>query len=652
MNNTKTTKRALLSSVTAMLICVAMLIGTTFAWFTDSASTAVNKIQAGTLDVQLLDASGNDLNGKTLNWVTSDNKAQSDILWEPGCTYKLNDFKIKNNGNLALKYKIIISGIVGDAELLDVIDFTVTTTDTNYSGITNISGLNNFEGKLGKQETTDLITITGKMQESAGNEYQGLSIDGIGITVVATQDNIEADSFGTDYDATAVYPAAPSIVKAVASGKVADSTAETIVTDTASAVQATIPANTLAANDNVVLTVERKAMTADSVTYDIDFKVNDSTPTLSNPVSVNVNIGAGLKDVVATHNGNAMTKVDNAVNDQEYSYNSETGILTIVTKTFSPFAIEYKTNFAAKIGNIGYATLGKAVEAANDGATVTMLKDVSISVSSTSTVGLTIDKNITFNGNNKTITVTGDYSFNTYGIFVNSSSDISAAVKNVTLNTKGVERAIRFNGSAGGTVEDVKVTGEGVGIHVKGTGEVAINRTNIAITTTTDKFTAHLRSGVVVGSATTATLTDSTVSVVSTDKDLYPGNGLYLGKGAYVGTNAKGKLIVDNSSITADYALAIDGSSDVNKLNNITVNSGHVTGSLGSPGGYSYKEIVINGGTFTNFGYLGNGFYSSTDNIARLEIFGGTFDACPEEKFISDGKEAVNNGSTWTVTAK
>ena len=60
MNNTKTTKRALLSSVMAMLICVAMLIGTTFAWFNDSASTAVNKIQAGTLDVQLLMYDGTD----------------------------------------------------------------------------------------------------------------------------------------------------------------------------------------------------------------------------------------------------------------------------------------------------------------------------------------------------------------------------------------------------------------------------------------------------------------------------------------------------------------------------------------------------------------------------------------------------------------
>ena len=53
MTNTKATKRALLLSVMAMLVCVAMLVGTTFAWFTDSASTAVNKIQAGTLEIAL-----------------------------------------------------------------------------------------------------------------------------------------------------------------------------------------------------------------------------------------------------------------------------------------------------------------------------------------------------------------------------------------------------------------------------------------------------------------------------------------------------------------------------------------------------------------------------------------------------------------------
>ena len=131
MNNTKTTKRALLSSVMAMLICITMLIGTTFAWFTDSASTAVNKIQAGTLEVQLLDEDGTSLEGQTLGWVAADGRAQDEILWEPGCTYNLQSFKIKNNGNLALKYKIVISGIAGDAELNKVIDWTYKVGNTN-----------------------------------------------------------------------------------------------------------------------------------------------------------------------------------------------------------------------------------------------------------------------------------------------------------------------------------------------------------------------------------------------------------------------------------------------------------------------------------------------------------------------------------------
>ena len=208
MNNTQTTKRALLSSVMAMLICVAMLIGTTFAWFTDSASTAVNKIQAGTLEVQLLAEDGTSLEGQTLSWQKASGAENEDVLWEPGCTYNLQSFKIKNNGNLALKYKIVISGIVGDAKLLEAIDFTVTGVD----GVTTANALNGFEGKLAAFSMTDAITISGHMKEYAGNEYQGKSIDGIGITVVATQDTVEHDSNGNTYDERAEYPVLASSV--------------------------------------------------------------------------------------------------------------------------------------------------------------------------------------------------------------------------------------------------------------------------------------------------------------------------------------------------------------------------------------------------------------------------------------------------------
>ena len=206
MNNTKTTKRALLSSVMAMLICITMLIGTTFAWFTDTASTAVNKIQAGTLNVDIVDKNGDSLDGKSLSFKDVNNN--TDILWEPGATFNLDSFKIVNKGNLAFKYKVIISGVNGNAKLLEAIDFFVKIGDAEKVALADWDGILLPEGKTATTGNevvgaTDLITISGTMKKEAGNEYQGLSIDGIGITVVATQYTYEYDSKDNTYDADA-----------------------------------------------------------------------------------------------------------------------------------------------------------------------------------------------------------------------------------------------------------------------------------------------------------------------------------------------------------------------------------------------------------------------------------------------------------------
>ena len=80
MTNRKSTKRALLGSVMAMVLCLAMLVGATFAWFTDTASTGVNKIQAGNLDVQLVDENGNSLEGKTLEFKKAANAAEGEAV--------------------------------------------------------------------------------------------------------------------------------------------------------------------------------------------------------------------------------------------------------------------------------------------------------------------------------------------------------------------------------------------------------------------------------------------------------------------------------------------------------------------------------------------------------------------------------------------
>ena len=197
MNNQKTTKRSLVAAGLVLLLCIAMLVGTTFAWFTDSASTAVNKIQAGTLDVQLLDENGNSLEGETLVWQKAAGHENEEVLWEPGCTYKLQPIVIKNAGNLALKYKIIISGIQGDAKLNEAIEWTIENT----SAITDLDADHALAAGA-----SDTLTISGHMKKSAGNEYQGLSIDGIGITVLATQDTVEYDSEGNQYDKDALYP--------------------------------------------------------------------------------------------------------------------------------------------------------------------------------------------------------------------------------------------------------------------------------------------------------------------------------------------------------------------------------------------------------------------------------------------------------------
>ena len=195
---TKTnSKKALLSSAFALVLSVAMLIGTTFAWFTDTASTAVNKIQAGNLDIelQMKDNNGKWVNaeGKTLNFVKAGN-VDEEVLWEPGCRYELPALRVVNNGNLALKYKIQITGIQGDAKLNDVIDWTINDDPINLT-----------EGHLAANAEGDSFTIKGVMKTTAGNEYQGLSIEGIGITVVATQHTYENDSFGNTYDENADY---------------------------------------------------------------------------------------------------------------------------------------------------------------------------------------------------------------------------------------------------------------------------------------------------------------------------------------------------------------------------------------------------------------------------------------------------------------
>ena len=217
MNNKRATKRALLTSVMALVMCVVMLVGTTFAWFTDTASTGVNKIQAGNLDIELeMQVTENGetkwvkAEGETLQFKKAAGHESEEVLWEPGCRYELPALRIVNKGNLALKYKITVNGVTGDAKLLEAIDFTAKMGADDGIALDNLKGaiLPSGAATASAGEVvgeTAPITIKGVMKTTAGNEYQGLSIVGIGITVVATQYTYENDSFGKTYDENADY---------------------------------------------------------------------------------------------------------------------------------------------------------------------------------------------------------------------------------------------------------------------------------------------------------------------------------------------------------------------------------------------------------------------------------------------------------------
>ena len=236
MNNKRATKRALLTSVMALVMCVVMLVGTTFAWFTDTASTGVNKIQAGNLKMEVTYKNTSDREFNTLN--ESTNVFMENAHWEPGHV-EFAVLNVKNIGTLALKYKlgINIASETGstnvysnDFMLSDYIKFAVIDGDKSGldrdalvaeagAGTVLNAGYTDEDHlvPVGKETSEDVssktVTLVVWMPKSVGNEANYKVAEGItapsidlGISVAATQYTYEEDSFDKTYDKNAQYP--------------------------------------------------------------------------------------------------------------------------------------------------------------------------------------------------------------------------------------------------------------------------------------------------------------------------------------------------------------------------------------------------------------------------------------------------------------
>ena len=388
------TRNALFTSIISLLLCISMLAGTTFAWFTDSVSSGINTIAAGVLDVELYHSNAAvteqkvdsatqlfmDLNGKP-------------ILWEPGVV-SFENLRVANEGDLALAYQLAIQTAnenyivdpagtqYGLSQILKVGvvpgGITATTREEVVASVTDTEWttlaafLRSGALPAAGQETWGIVVywqpgendnnwnLNNGKQLSSGEVLQ---ID-LGVKLVATQELGEADSFGNDYDANAKAEFFPGFQGGTAAAAI---TADDQGVTSAEAqmaggdVSAVVPAGVQVAEgvNTLGLTVARKAaseaniqLSASEELQPLDVHMEgvaqgNTVPmliTLKHYLSTGINTGALRLYHVENGAPVEMTQVAEPKNHNEFSYDPATGDLTLAMASFSEVATIADTN--------------------------------------------------------------------------------------------------------------------------------------------------------------------------------------------------------------------------------------------------------------------------------------------------------------------
>ena len=388
MTNAKSTKRALLTSVMALILCFTMLLGTTFAWFTDSVTSKGNVIQSGTLDVKLfqhfenssveITESSDPIFGKADS--ESANADSADTLWEPGKTQTVY-LSIKNDGSLDLKYMVVLEVTHIEKNLNEVLSYHITP-DAQYGEVTKDSlatATNNWalgkrvEGGINFTDSNDVPLKSGEehffalsvhMDDLADNEYMDGNVT-MNIKVLASQLASEKDSFDDQYDAGATYPdgyiALPPVAEFPAAGyefPYFDANGDKISTITVPAAALPVDAT------NLVYTVTPTAADPDVVvsgalaSYGFDINVVGLAEGNTAPILVELRIEKGIEGDVHVYHYEDEVAIE--------SYNPETGMVRFYTTSFSPFSIVITEKTPATGFDYPTATLVECPEFVNN----------------------------------------------------------------------------------------------------------------------------------------------------------------------------------------------------------------------------------------------------------------------------------------------
>ena len=382
----KDIKRSLSSSIVSLVLCFVMLVGSTFAWFTDTATSEDNIIQTGKLDIGMYWSDNNQ------DWHNTEGDSATPIFnydnWEPGYT-EVRYIKVTNDGSLAFKYHMLLSpnGTVGKlAEVIDVsydivsgnTAFAAPTASDKQGSLTKVGTLKDLISNNGavaggvllpESQSADgyysgeiVVCISFHMQENAGNDYQDSSIGAtFNINLYATQFDFEEDSFDSSYDDGAEWPEIPTEstpstpINVNSEGILAENTT---VTNNDGSISATLPAGVkFEAGVNATnLTVQRMTISGANITvgeneesrsYDIHVEgiSDDNTVPVAIVVKEFLPIGLNLGNYSLYHveNGNtvAMTLIDDAASaaHNTFTYDPLTGDVTLYMATFSEIAL-------------------------------------------------------------------------------------------------------------------------------------------------------------------------------------------------------------------------------------------------------------------------------------------------------------------------
>ena len=267
---------------------------------------------------------------------------------------------------------------------------------------------------------------------------------------------------------------------------------------------------------------------------------------------------------------------------------------------------------AFAVGADEYPTLDKAVAAASDGATITMLKD-------TVTNPVVVNKGITLDLGGHTLSLTGKEKQDDAGLtFTNGAStikngsivDTCQIARTFAVVVTGQDTALTMEDAA--LTVEVPVKGDGYGMRVLDGAELTLN------------------AGAVVNSA----------PVSGNTGYIYGINVYGNGHGAAFDEATASKLTVNEGASVEAYAFAVSGNGDGKKDNTlITINGGKLVSEAG-PAIYhpQYGKLVINGGTL-------DGCSGVEIRAGELIVNGGTIKG-DTNKTIVYPKDQIGGGNS------